>query len=690
MSEIDVQNAKQIRDQMDVLISMPLADDDINLTFSGYSSAKVADGVLDKRYWPKRKLADLQGAGFLLDGSTVLYDPNTTASSSNGKIGIRGNIGESVSVTVTGNKSIPSLTISVTGAESVSYNGTTKQITGTSVSVPVLATSIILNFAPESPYTRVEIANIEADSEFKITNDNLIRATVSLRSDLSPIDPTLPESEINIEAYHPVDVAEEVANIPEDTPILYQAGYPGDMSPERRFYVSGKITWVDNILTIHAVDAVHFLDIEVPEMLLPDCLAYRINDVFNCMYGWFYRLGLTGEGNSPRGIFKWFDERTTASSRNRTGLTEEGISLRELAAFCMNMFRFRDIDPAYLTTTQYGQDFIFDYVDAGIPTMRLTPSFDSADLQNTWMILESDCANITKDVEKKYTALRMDTKTIWGDPEAAINEGNTPVGTARWMKGLGISLDFNAKCINACVAVPASVLPNNYGWDWTPLAPMTDFGWDETAVHNIKDESIFSARGDHVDFVLKNEIPNKTLISAFTYDRYYEGGVYTSLIPWGAKYMKEFPVWKYTTMQATWNALVNKGVIGRDATEWSCDIRGRGITEDARTILVGDGTEENAPHITPRILGSILVARTPDSGVGAIEMYPIESLKNLMKRSNITGSFTWKGDPRMQPRDLIEWERLDGTSQPLTVENITLYHENGGTYAEITYREGVV
>lgn len=689
MSAIDIQNSRQIRDPMDVLITLSLGTD-VAMTYSGYSSAKVADGVLNQSSWPMRGLADLQGNGFPLDGSRVLYDPSTSPSHTSGKLGVRGNVGQPVSVTATGNGTIAALAISVTGAASVTLNGETTEITGSRVTLQLLNTTATLTFQPSSEDRRVEIITVLPEADFVINNDNLIKATVSLRSDLSIIDPTLPESELNVEVYLDDDVSEAAASIPEDTPITYQAGYPGDMSPVRKFYVSGKITWVDNILTLHAVDAVHFLDIEVPEMLLPDCMSYRISDVFTCMYGWFNRLGLTGKGNSPRGIFKWFNERTTASARNRTGLTEEGISLRELAAFCMNMFRFRDIDPAYLTTTQYGQDFIFDYVDAGIPTMRLTPSFGSADLQNTWTILENDCANIAKDVEKKYTALLMETKTIWGDPDAAINSGNTPVGTARWMKGLGVSLDFNAKCIDACVAVPASVLPNNYGWDWTPLAPMTDFGWGEAAVHNIKDESIFSARGDSVDFVLKDEIPNKTLISAFTYDRYYEGGVYTSLIPWGAKYMKEFPVWKYTTMQATWNALVNKGAIGRDATEWSCDIRGRGITEDARTMLVGDGTEENAPHITPRILGSILVARTPHSGVGAIEMYPIESLKNLMKRSNITGSFTWKGDPRIQPRDVFNFHRLDGTVEEWTFENITITHEGGGTLAEVTARKGIV
>ena len=268
MPTIDSENAKQIRQPMDVLITMSLADTDISMTYSGYSSAKVADGVLDKRNWSMRKLADLQGDGFPLDGSCVLYDSATQPSQTNGKLGVRSNVGESVSVTATGNKTMASLTVLVTGAESVTYNGTTTEITGSQVNIPVLSTSISMTFAPASETERIEISNMFPDSNFRITNDSLINATVSLRSDLSLLEPTIPESELNIKIYHGVDISEDVANIPEDTPIIYQAGYDGDMSPERKFYVSGQITWADNVLTIHAVDAVHFLDIEMNASVL--------------------------------------------------------------------------------------------------------------------------------------------------------------------------------------------------------------------------------------------------------------------------------------------------------------------------------------------------------------------------------------------------------------------------------------
>ncbi len=58
--------------------------------------------------------------------------------------------------------------------------------------------------------------------------------------------------------------------------------------------------------------------------------------------------------------------------------------------------------------------------------------------------------------------------------------------------------------------------------------------------------------------------------------------------------------------------------------------------------------------------------------------------------SNITGSFTWKGDPRMQPRDTFKFIRLNGTTEIATIERIEMTHEAGGTSAVIYYRLGVM
>lgn len=51
-------------------------------------------------------------------------------------------------------------------------------------------------------------------------------------------------------------------------------------------------------------------------------------------------------------------------------------------------------------------------------------------------------------------------------------------------------------------------------------------------------------------------------------------------------------------------------------------------------------------------------------------------------RNKHTGSFRWKGDPRMQPRDRFAYHRKDGTVQTCTIESITLTHEGRGNLCE--------
>ena len=70
-----------------------------------------------------------------------------------------------------------------------------------------------------------------------------------------------------------------------------------------------------------------------------------------------------------------------------------------------------------------------------------------------------------------------------------------------------------------------------------------------------------------------------------------------------------------------------------------------------------------------------------------VQIFPL--FRKILDRSNISGSFKFKGDPRMQPRDVFTFHRLDGTTETCTIEEITLTHEDGGTSAELKYRKGV-
>ena len=101
MSAIDLQNALQIRDPMQISCGIA-ARPNINLTFADLSGFVVADtnpsASLDAEEWPVIEITDLQGDGFPLDGSCSFYVAGE--GSETGKLGARTHIGGTGSLTV--------------------------------------------------------------------------------------------------------------------------------------------------------------------------------------------------------------------------------------------------------------------------------------------------------------------------------------------------------------------------------------------------------------------------------------------------------------------------------------------------------------------------------------------------------------------------------------------------------------
>lgn len=689
MSMIDTQNARQIRDPMDVLITMELPDEGVTLTYSGYSTAKVADGELGEMSWPMRQIADLQGEGFPLDGSHVLYNPTTPASTEYGKIGVRSNIGETVTVTVTANRSVASLTIFATGASSVEYNGQTAAIVGGSVVIPVGATTVTLTFNPVSETERIEVSDITAGTTFRITNDSLIKAVVSLRSDLSPFGQTLPESEINIDVYQDADISDVVAAIPEDTPITYQAGYPGDMSPVRKFYVSGQVTWADNVLHIQGVDAVHFLD----------------NKEFGAPV-YFDSLN-TGLINSAKYVLDKAGVQTTTDSRaypggECMGVIPKGINFREHIAFLNQAFNVTNREGYLLAGgTRLPWSGQFAYVDAGMPHIRTLTPLPSK------IIYEDDCSSVNRHVEVQTTT----TTGKWtafvseSDPFKWIGDSADSLGTATWVKDVGVSLNFDRIGAAWAIGVPFSESSDKIidaGYTSTygsgsvlPLVPTDSSGHTYTGYRNgyiyHPDRVLPRIRGVGLLLICGDIIQSEYQ----SYPQADSYALYSSFIPWDQRFEMPdgwdqiAPVSGIMTQAQVWDIMVATGVFASSASSVDLDISGTSIdfTSMLLTYTAGSGGGATFDYGSIPIYGR---AHAYLSGGGTVELYPWASMSTPMYRSNVTGSFRWKGDPRLQPRDVVNFERLDGTQQEITLENITITHEGGGTYADITYREGVI
>ena len=676
---IDLENAKQIRQPMDVLITMQVPDDDISLTFSGYTStAKVADGVLAQKSWPMRTLADLQGDGFSLGGSAVLYDPSTSASQANGKLGVRGNVGQPVSLTVTGDQTITSLTLLVTGAESVTYNGGVHEVNAGRVSFLVGATSALLTLTPSAADTRIQMSFVETGSEIRITNENLISCIVSLRSDLSPFDQTLPESELNIEAYDDVDISTAVASIPEDTPIIYTAGYDNDMSPVRRFYVSGQITWADNVLSIHAVDAVHFLDkIEVAAPVLSRGLQELIHG--------FSRHMLRKAGIEYEYYFGFADGDSFA-------LTPNGISFRDCLATMNQFFNLTDRSGNLLDGSGRLSDSVqFAYVDAGIPVVRDFTSSAESD------IFEEECGELKKNVAPVVASVSGKWNQITDHEfEYGISK-EQKVGSATLIKNVGVSLSFDLPAYNWDIGL---YVGENYDNDVYQKL-MSKYG----GVHNVgKIVPVVPGmtNGQIVAYCSSINQPYAGLKLAYgsipqeEYNSYPNPGnnrAFSAFVPWSQPYNG----WIYDLRQSRritsatqmWNVLTAAGIIGAGNDSLELDIFGKALNFNPQnvTYVRNDAKGDNYDFGELPFCGTLFANKY---GGGSVEIFPQKSMTVGMYRSPVTGSFTWKGDPRMQPRDVVNFHRLDGTVEEITIETITLKHEGGGTTAEITYRKGVV
>lgn len=680
---IDIENAKQIRQPMDVLITMQVPDDDISLTFSGYSStAKVADGVLAQKSWPMRTLADLQGDGFALNGSAVLYDPSTSASQANGKLGVRGNVGQPVDLTVTGDQMITGLTLLVTGAESVTYNGGTHAVSAGRVSFLVGATSASLTLTPSAEDTRIQVSFVETGSEIRITNENLISCIVSLRSDLSPFDQTLPESELNIEAYDDVDISAAVANIPDDTPIIYTAGYDNNMSPVRNFYVSGQITWADNILSIHAVDAVHFLDnLEVAAPIATEHLqASSVS---------FARYMLNRAGID-------YKYQSMGQYAVNLAMIQPGISFRDYMASLNQFFNLTDRDGNLLDGSGKLRGAVqFAFVDAGKPEIRSERYSADFDIQ------ESDCADVNRHIEVQVTSVSGEWDQIT-NPEIIKNSSifnSQKVGSATFIKGVGTSISIEQPSFRWVVGLylgedidndVSKKLLAKYGTVYAygkvmPAIPCESDGYSVGRNVGIRNPLV----GDKL---LYGSVPQEE------YREYPEqtttgDTVFSSFVPWTQSY----DGWRYDnnpghlirTAAQMWNVLASAGVIDKSAETIELDIFGNALNFNPQKLTYTRNNAKGKNYDFGKLpfSGRIMAQ---NSNRESVDVYPQKSMMVGMYRSPVTGSFTWKGDPRMQPRDVVNFHRLDGTVEEITIETITLKHEGGGTTAEITYRKGVV
>lgn len=589
MATIDSENAKIIRKSMLVEFKMPIADNSGVLTFYTDSSRKIYDFTLNNTTFPMRKLADLQGDGFPLDNSCKLYDPNTSAGSLNGKIGLRGNVGVTLFVRVVSNAPVKALQIKSSGtrrmridAESIAYD-----LTGDDIIVPPgNSQDFYIHFYPETPETRVEIDFIVLPQYLVINNHNLIRANLALRTNLAPDNPTWQESNIEVQAYFPNDMMSLLRTFLTDWRITYQAGYDQQMSPLRYFYVNEPIVQDDNVVTIRATDASRFMEGVTlqkqgfgsmglstykrrttcrDENLTTSSFVSRLRqEIVNC--------GASGYG----GITTLYP----ATDLSFTGYSvRPEMSLKDFIMTIMN-----------LTEDQQGRNwnpiFKISYVDAGRPSLVC----DNRD-QVSRTVVYSEIANVERTYAQPIKRVEAASET----------------------RPFDCAIDAATNIVNEVVVMDAGSF-----YELSPEQEMTRLGFHQGTV---------------------TEGPLRT----------------PSTISWSTE--------KFVGKMEESGAVI--------ASYYTLNTRG-GVTYYDNSNMAEGKTIQMESMTRGLLFGGSFVF----------------SPQYLTRRKTNYISFEWKGDPRWQPRDLINIPAdYAHTGFNGIIESIEIVHEGGGTRQKVVAQE---
>ena len=577
---INAQNALQIREKpMEVYITLQTGSSAKISNYAPQGTYKSYDSTLGNTAYSMRDIADLAGEGFPLDGSHRLYDPNEGADATNSKLGLRGNAGANVSVKITASATLTAVTVSTRGVGTISVSGgATYPSAGLNV-IPINATTATLTFTPAVNNGRAEVDYIVPGIILSATNDTLTRCTLALRGNLDVIDHSWEESEIEFEMYYPYDISSSFAYVQNEWPITYRAGYDGDLSPERKFYLSEPVEMKDNIITIKGVDASHRLD---DKTMSEQWLDIRTNNAHEAIYQKFVDA-IKSAGITIQRQQAW--NGTTGGTWQHAILPE--MTARDFVAGTMNLTMNH-----VRGNTAYGIQF----VDAGIPTVE---HGDGTNFGQIWTINKSDCG------EWQETRERSIAKFVETNEDRNYNEY--------------ISIARNG--VNIATGVKGEV---NQEFE-------------------------------------------------YSFDGYYYGThVGNSFNPSSSDYT-------FTIIADTPSRIFFK-VKRKGSTPFSVFSFPIAITGGVKSFTNPDGLPGQTIEMEPFVYGAIL-----DANGATVFNYP-----SLFNRSTRTGSFDWKGDPRMQPLDYLTIvnDTNDGRGNiTARVTSIELNHEGGGTTATITWRE---
>ena len=490
--------------------------------------------------------------------------------------------------------------------------------------VPMNATSISMVFTPSSADERIEIDDIQGGFSISFNDESLIACNLDLASDLSLTGGDWQVSSIEIQGYYPYDISEAVSSMGDGVPITYQCGYPEDMSTVRRFYVSEEVTQKRGVITVKGVDA-----------------SARLEEYKQSEATWS-----TTPSNAHRDMYRkmasWLSQAKIHLVSKEAEPSTYGTD-RHKTCVVLREASFREHIQEMMTYCK-GNGFYPRFIDGGIP--RLTWSIPSP----MWTISEEDVGDLEIQVERNINKIYGSDKEYPLRDTLEVNPKKVTIGTRRVKKGNNYSFNYDKN------------LYDSVTFD-TSLASI-----NEQTLHSLNVKAKKTTKS----------VKYKVQSGWTTKKKQYKQGA----VPKKIKKAKGYKVVSKSKNTVTVQWKEPKYLV---KTKYVPTLVVKGYKVES-ILSLGNTIGINRMGITKEINNKIYGQFTCQDSEGHSFRKP--SYESIFLDSNIKGSFTWKGNPHIQPRDIFTFERLDGTSEICTIERIETTHSGGGMSSTITYRKG--
>lgn len=562
----------------------------------------------------------------------------------------------------------------------------------------------------------IEIVLTLADATtMTFTEDDILRCVLSLRSDLSIENPTLPESEIEVEIYSETFTSDMAADLPDETSITYRCTYSTNGSVPNwgalRYFYTDNVEWNNNVLKIHARDQVHKLDEELPAIYIGQrwkglenrantrSLYYLYMAFCDAVNGVAQGGFLVGDVIEHLSIPGFNNSEGTYSTGDNCDVIMERMTRREFIAKMMNLCRF-DFESGFISRSS----FYLNYVDAGIPKLTTTkPTYN-------FSVYEEDCGSITESRPKNVSQYNFKVRDIW----ASSNEN------AKYSFGESAVMDGASASVIATSGMSLSYRDYSDWWEpgfeVKPTPQYSEFGFFGLWWFDFDDSYFYRARPYQASIDVSNIsqlrqyrygywlFDNDAQTNPFNFARFdyinFADGTWNTPMGGDSK-----------TPAQRWQKFIDYDLVDASATNETLQMSGYyyDLTNE-RVYPVATGKNGTVETPSDYIWNGVVYVVSTDN-VRRKKIFPDIALQNLAKRSQLGGSFVHRGEPNWQPRDyfrfyFLERNLLSGGGDQLTdengneflisgyeyrtVETITTTHEKGGTYSEITYKRGQI